>query len=535
MKFADLHCHNHMRPYFWLARKKRKFTRKGMYTPWTVISSNLKNLRNGKMTASYSQCDLVKSWNGKVRLTFNSLYPIEKGFFQTPSQPSKGRNKLFRQIVRVATSHQLPIRDLLQTIYMKIPDIAVDHFQSPEYDYWEAINEEVKFMLTSNGKSTSNKIYTPGLIRQIFESRRNRRRLYPDSMDAKGSYYIPNDREELKNSLQKDQITMVITIEGAHALGTDNVPFATFKKRVATIKKEWPFPVFFITFAHHFDNGLCGHAHSIPDIGKWLLNQSPRKNEGFSPEGRKIIRRFLSINTNNHSEPKWGYRILIDVKHMSARARREYYHDIIIPCMEAEDKETIPVIASHCGFSGIKDLNTHIEKEALEKDDYFDPSGFFNAWNINMCEEDLKIIVQSSGLFGLSFDQRIIGVPGLANNTPNNIRGLWNNIKAVIKSIYNRNDLAEKEKNNIWNCITIGTDFEGLINPVDDYPTVLNFEDFEQNLIEIIEQERRDNRGNLDFMAHIQSKADVTKAVRNFCFENAKTFVLKHYPRHPLH
>ncbi len=81
---------------------------------------------------------------------------------------------------------------------------------------------------------------------------------------------------------------------------------------------------------------------------------------------------------------------------MSPRSRIEYYNEITLPDLVDDDKETIPEIASLCGFSDIKDLDTHIEK-TLGKDGYFNPSSNFNAWKINRCEEDLKIIVQPSG------------------------------------------------------------------------------------------------------------------------------------------
>ena len=81
-KFSDLHCHNHMRAHFQMQEKQKKFTRKGEFSPWTVIASNSKAIQNGKMGASYSQIDLVKCWNANLRLTFNSLYPLEREFVQ---------------------------------------------------------------------------------------------------------------------------------------------------------------------------------------------------------------------------------------------------------------------------------------------------------------------------------------------------------------------------------------------------------------------------------------------------------------------
>ncbi|WP_287059446.1 hypothetical protein, partial [Algoriphagus sp.] len=43
-------------------------------------------------------------------------------------------------------------------------------------------------------------------------------------------------------------------------------------------------------------------------------------------------------------------------------------------------------------------------------DDYTDESWKFNAWNINMCNKDIEWIVRTRGMFGISFDQRILGI-----------------------------------------------------------------------------------------------------------------------------
>jgi hypothetical protein len=140
-KYSDLHTHNHSRAYFWLKPHQGRHIRKHEYSPWTVISSNLRKERKGKRAASYSQCDLVKVWNGKVRLTLNSLYPIEKGFFKWTGGISKGKNRLLRHVIRIATSHKLPLRDLIQMVYMKVPDALIDFVQSSNYDYWDWLQD----------------------------------------------------------------------------------------------------------------------------------------------------------------------------------------------------------------------------------------------------------------------------------------------------------------------------------------------------------------------------------------------------------
>ena len=127
----------------------------------------------------------------------------------------------------------------------------------------------------------------------------------------------------------------VLTIEGANVFNS-NESLATIKRRIAEVK-NWnvtsgqsvkPLPVFFISFAHHFYNHLCGHAHSIPDAGNLLLSQEEGMNSGFTEKGKAIIRYLLSLSDDNaKNEQEYGKRILIDTKHMSAAARKYYYTD----------------------------------------------------------------------------------------------------------------------------------------------------------------------------------------------------------------
>ncbi|MEB2786804.1 hypothetical protein [Algoriphagus persicinus] len=533
-KFSDLHCHNHMRAHLHMQEKRKAYEKKDEFSPWTVITSNRAGYVKGKMGASYSQCDLVKAWNGNVRLTFNSLYPLERQFVLGLDRINT--SDLLNIIVGVTTDDRLPLRDLIQTFYMRIPRVTVNYVQSKNYDYWESLKREFEFVLMDSGKTIeSNKIHTTGVLRRIFENEKKRASKFRNELWAENArYLIPDSKNTLEESLQNDEeITMILTIEGSHALGTDllesgKITIEEISNRIQVIKNDWKVPVFFITFSHHFNNNLCGHAHSIPDKGKILLNQVHNMNKGFTDLGKRIVLELLGLNENLEKDPNLGYRILIDVKHMSACGRQEYYDQIVRPCLEKGD--IIPVIASHCGFSGVETLQEHIDCFHLEKDDFTDKSKKFNAWNINVCEEDIEMIVKTGGLFGLSFDQRILGITKKNKKSKRNgIELLWDNIEGIAKSAYNNPKLTDAEKPNIWKCMTLGTDFEGLIDPIDHYPTVLEFELFSNNLIFEIEQARKDP--NTKHLAHLKSREDTEALVNDFCYTNAEAFVKANYPK----
>ena len=528
-KFSDLHCHNHMRVHFHMQAKEKKFTRKGEFSPWTVIASNSRNQEKGKMGASYSQIDLVKCWNGNLRLTFNSLYPLERQFVKG-MDPKIKEDKWYHFVAKGILGESGLKRDLLQRVYMKIPDKVIDYFQSEEYDYWDSLNKEKDFVLIESGKRIKkNKIHVPSALFGDEKAAAKRAKENPESYVAENACYrIPKNKAELIASLADDtEITMILTIEGAHALGTDRCKTVEeISSRVKFIKEKWEVPVFFITFSHHFDNRLCGHAHSIPGMGKVLMKQRPHMNEGFRKNGHRIIRETLGLTKDLDRDSSLGYRILIDVKHMAARSRVEYY-DIVKTCLAKGDP--IPVIASHCGYSGLKTLQDHVNREKEEKDNHCDPTGKFNAWNINMCDEDIEMIVKTQGLFGLSFDQRILGITKKDKDTKRNgIQLIWENIEGIIKSAYSNPNLTDIQKPQIWKSVTIGTDFEGLIDPVNPYPTALEFELMANNLIFEVDLARKDPEAI--HLAHLKSREDVEKAVDDFCYNNAEAFVKANYP-----
>ncbi|NMM47282.1 amidohydrolase family protein [Marinigracilibium pacificum] len=522
--FSDLHNHNHSRTYLWLWFWQEKHKRKGHYNPWTVVASNMKARNKARMASAYGQADPVKLWNGNVRLTFNSLYPIEKGFFKSTFFHKK-HTDIKSALISFASHHHLPLRDILQAFVMRLPFPVINYIQSNDYKYWKSLNEEYKFVISKDNIKTRNHIHFPGIIRSVFESRRKRRNKYSELLDAEATYAIPKNKNELNQFITEDKITMVLTIEGMHSLGTDEGDLEQWKKNVDHVKKEWIHPIFFITFAHHFDNKLCGHAHSFPKISEKLIDQSKNLNEKFNEDGKVLLRKLLSIDESCNPAPSEGYRILIDVKHMAAKSR-EYYYEIVKECLNKNDQ--IPVIASHCGYSGRKTLKELIENQKKETDDYFVDDKYY-AWNINVCDEDIEMIFETEGLFGLSFDQRIVGVPKKQKETGgrNTITSLWLNIKAVVDVIFNSSKTFTKDKSLIWDRISLGSDYEGFIDPVNEYPTAIEYKNFKADLIDAIDNERISNGGSI---YGLNSREMAIKVVDNICYHNAANFVKKWYP-----
>lgn len=528
-KFADLHCHPHMRSFNWLHDPNTEVS-DSKYHPWWIILPNFKNAEQGKRAAAYSQNDLAKIVNGNLKLSFASLYPLEKGWV-------KGSNKSlsvwlydyykykWKAILSGLISNEkkeiFAVRDLLESIYMKLPLMKINFFQSENYDYFRELNNEKKFLAKRSNILSETELYIP-FQKRLFVNRKNVSNKHADQLKASGTYVIARNGKEVETIIKEGKHAFVLTIEGTNVFNSDRDIF-TVSQNVMEVKR-WNEPVFFVTFSHHFYNYLCGHAHSIPAQASGILEQAKGMNTGFTANGREILRLLLSLDENlNYAPDKFGRRILIDVKHMSAKARKEYYTEIINPLKKRGD--VIPVIASHVAYSGRITLDDQINDMDKETDDFtFERFGHrFNAWNINICDEDIITVFNTGGLIGLNFDQRVLGIPlSEKDNNDRHIFYFWQNFKAMMKVVIESQEISLKDKEKVISLFSLGTDFDGYIDPMNKYSTDLDLEVFRTDLITLIKTD--DEKEKFLF-----GKYSVENLVDRLCFDNAYNFVVKKF------
>jgi len=563
-RFADLHSHVHTRTQLITFPDRAKLEREGNYTPWTVVASNINHYEQSKRASSYGQGDLVKLWNGNVRLIVNALYPMEKGFFRTPPTPNGGRMDFLKAMLWFISKGDGLVRDTLQNVYMRLPIATINYIQSEHYDYWNWLQEEYQFLLRKNNQVTSSEVYIPKGGRPFKNPERLKQR-FPKILDAKGAYTIPSNHQELRHALSNnyETIVMLLSVEGGHALGTDSLdldtPYGiqTLMGRARWLKQQIH-PIFFMTLAHHYYNKLCGHARSIPWFGQLILNQEFGINTGMTKAGKILVQYLLSINQNGErDEQNLGHRILIDIRHMSVQARIDYYKHFVMPALKKGDK--IPIICSHGAFSGQMTLQEMIKnqereiREKGERDVVYEGRNFllptnqpldsFYAWSINVCAEEIKMIFKTGGLLGLSFDQRITGVPPKQGGDKkvraqkNTIRAIWNNLKTVLNIVCKDERLCPSFGSQIkaWDMLVIGADFDGYIDPVDGYASALELETFREDLglqlKEAILQGSQDACVRALDSLGMSIDDKVEWAMDKVCYKNLEVFVLKHYPR----
>ncbi|MGK7390548.1 MAG: hypothetical protein ACNS60_09355 [Candidatus Cyclobacteriaceae bacterium M2_1C_046] len=544
MKFADLHCHPTGKLFAIWSLKNDGYLLHEENHPWRLdyIKNNAGRLAKGTRAVRYSQSDFGRGIHGRTKITFASLYPFEQGFFNRTSPPSTWITSLARAL---HTSYRLKF--LAAHIATNTSIKRLSYIKGRHYDYFKELNREYDFIKKMSGRRSRNEhslvaywnrdeqkieyLEKPGTYTIISNTKQS---------DGNKKYCPSNNIENCIEDLAEDEKLVVLTIEGINTLSMHNgfkhVSEKVLMDRIVEIKR-WDPPIFFITLAHHFNNNLCAHAHSMPTLGKilgFLADPDQTKNmnkmedgSGINQLGLRAIKKLLHINGAEDAEGN-GKRILIDVKHMSALARQDFYEKIIKPYNQGKPEEDkIPVIASHVGYAGVKKLDDLIRNYDKEVNLSLSDDGNFNPWNINLCDDDVKEIVESRGLIGICFDQRVLGfVTNPLSNSKDKKTGIERIFLNIIGMANGLPDVQKKyhpDKFTVWNCFTIGTDHDGVIDPVDEFPTMSEFPDFYKQLIDRLKRfEFREDYG-------FHTEEDIKRVVEMICFGNAYTFLKKHF------
>lgn len=439
----DLHCHPNLKSF-------NSGYPKPIANMWEMIehkidsklAKDLSEITNPVWKAS--QTNLYSLAEGNVRVFQLSLYPIERGFLHFRNVPNAifGKRRA-NTLLEVITGYNID---------------AIEH-QKKYVDYFKELNAEYEYVKKQQGKSPNKKY----------------------------EFILVNNYKELQEALNQDNTLIgIVTIEGAHVLGTGTDAIDKLNKgdlinmltqNIATIKK-WDFPPFVINLSHHFWNHLAGHAKSFKRPINSFLNQNKGKNKGITETGWHVIRELLS--TQN------GKRILIDTKHMSAQARKEYYafvgnHNYLNP------KNKIPIISSHACANGFKTIDSSIQKADLivktRKSKLF-------KWSINISDEEANIIHDSEGLIGLMMDKGNLGGVDYVLELTNEKDALKQ--RKLFARLFMRNAFQLVKavgKKTAWNMIAFGSDFDGSISHMDPYPTAKELPLLQQDILELLEQE----------------------------------------------
>lgn len=471
--FADIHCHPTMKAYghsfpgLENSKNPNKSNSIWYYDPPNIFEK-LIDLVGGLV--KYRQSNFSAMGFGNTGIVFASLYPVERGFFD---------NKL-------GTGD---FNDMILNFVTSIGKKRINEVQSVT-DYFPDLEGEYNFLKQLDGKVVK------------LADRANYK--YILARNANDVETILN--EDVVSDNKVNSIAVILTIEGAHAFGTGIKPQSNPANRDKVLVnvdlvKNWTHRPVFITFAHHFYNELCGHAESLSGIVKKAASQQFGLNTGFTALGLEVADKLLD-NANNK-------RILIDIKHMSRASRLEYFN-LLDTKYSGQD---IPVIASHAAVFG-NEQDKHL---------------FLNS-DINLFDDEIIRIGRTNGLFGIQLDERRIAAPG--DFTLKKTHGierrkvLFHSSVLVWRQIQHIAELLDSQGLFAWGIQSMGSDYDGIIDPLNGYWTAENYPTLADYLL--MQANNYMDAGGKN-LSNPLNRIDPEEIVNRVMGDNAFTFLKNYY------
>jgi microsomal dipeptidase-like Zn-dependent dipeptidase len=427
---VDIHCHTSLRA---LNTSSANNWENTTNPEGETAIGRWARLKTHEMTKQ-SQSNYNASVEGGVRVIIDALHSLEKGWYDFRLMPSllmkKARRNEVLQVVSGITAHRLK------------EVIGRDN-------YFVELEESYKFLEYNQGVNRLNG----------------------------WNYQLVENYDQLLRVLEREQtIAVLVCIEGGHCLGVSS-PLMLKKSQEYLSKvvvrnihkvKEWKYPPIYLTLNHFFWNQLAGHAKSLKPPVSLLYSQNKGMNLGITDLGWIVIEELLTRSN--------GKRIHIDVKHMSAVSRKQYYA-YVRRNNKINVNDKIPVLSSHTGVSGLNTLDDMINYKT-------DSEAYFNDWSLNMCSEDLHMIHDSGGFFGLILDKAVLGHSHLLNdikNTKDPVERKKKYIKLIWDTLFHVVEVIGKKS--AWNIMVLGSDYDGMICHIEFYETISSIPDLKKSMI----------------------------------------------------
>ncbi|MEO0528161.1 MAG: hypothetical protein AAFZ89_13095 [Bacteroidota bacterium] len=498
---VDLHCHPSLKPNgndaipnIWEAYENKEAKRLfGKFSFRKLLVGGIV-----KHMATYTQSNLESCYKGDNRVVFATIYPPERPFLK-PSRPFSSASTVQRALLRLIFG-----KTLKRDVDNKIIQLLTGFSQARAATYINEIYDEEAIDYFDND-------YV-GEYNYLKESHLT----FSNSADftIKPSFRLIKNFEEYSKNSNNREVFGILTAEGMHALAKyrnndlfnaesiDTLAPENQKKLkqsfIGNINRlkdasEFEFPPFFITFSHHFNNLISGHAKSFADAKNFIVpgfsdvfDQRNGLDKGITDFGKELIKEHLLSRGN-------GPRILVDTKHMSLNTRDDFI-EIIRSFHEAGDP--VPIICSHTAVNGIP---TRQKAREIPDRNRYDKNSYVSRWDINITDEDIREIFDTDGVIGVCMhDGRMPGGKFkklLKENsrklvTDEAVKRLHaqmflTNIFHILKvnlqhirRLNTENPIASIPETQAWKTICLGTDNDGIVDPFDHYNTAERLDDF---------------------------------------------------------
>lgn len=463
--------------------------------------------------ATYSQSNLDNCYLGSNRLVFCSIYPFERSFI-TPNRPfskSSGAQRFILKMIfgkKVKEHVDRKLIQLLTGISKNSAQAYLDEVhRSGIIDYYKDYKKEYSYLLQSDGTSSTNEEFS---VKPKFR-------------------LVHNYQDYLEKAVSPQTICGILSVEGMHALvkyrkedlfekntiaeldpQNKSALQNEFKDHIKEIKSSttMPFVPFFITFSHHFNNLIAGHAKSFADAPNRIkpgfadvFNQKNGINLGISSFGKELIKDHLLSRDN-------GPRILIDTKHMSLKARDDIFE---IAKSYKANSDPFPLMCSHTAVNGIDTRATAASQPDINR---YEKDTYVSKFDINLTDQDIEEIWETDGLIGICMhDGRMPG--GKFKKYFKKISGMFKSKEAkkrvhaqmfltnifhiakvnlnYIRKINQQNTGTPIPETEAWKTISLGTDNDGIVDPFDHFNTAERLREFRIKLAESMKWNNADH------------------------------------------
>lgn len=206
------------------------------------------------------------------------------------------------------------------------------------------------------------------------------------------------------NEQDTNTIHAVFSVEGCHTLSSALQKFDVNEIIANLDDLRSRVSVLSINLTHIEQSPLCNQAFAIQFIDK----------PGFIPGGNQMNADGIKILMHCYQ-----HKIMIDVKHMSLASRLQLYNLRTTDQFKAINQPIVCTHAGFTGIS-VKEIPDYIldyrrpgsstrllQGKPVKYGDRLRPC--FNASSINLYDEDIMAVLNSGGVIGLSLDKRILG------------------------------------------------------------------------------------------------------------------------------
>ena len=176
---------------------------------------------------------------------------------------------------------------------------------------------------------------------------------------------------------------------------------------------------------------------------------------------------------------------------------------------------------SHAAVNGKPTLDEN-EYFPIDADESVENSSGLNPWSINLYDDEVVRIHQTKGIIGMIFYEPVLGGVKRRQGKLFWSKEKWaelfgDQIEQIVKAVYNT---GAADKNEVWNRICIGSDYDGQINPVDKFAVADQLPEFMVSLRNTLNQSRFDPYRN---------KGDVPDLANKICFTNVVEFMRTYF------